>query len=235
MTGTQTVEGMLGYTFKKKDAVGFIEAYHGYTVEEIEEGRNTYALMNASALKARKNISVTGWAKAVWGNYEKYLFPWQSAEDTLAVTILVMVKLHQAYIGDGWARLGNSLNEEKGFIATKSVFQPLTVTLADVRYAIFNESTKVEVDSDDDTCPFQDQDDYVPIKKVKYEYLTPRQLPCGNRPTDVVWTSEHDNQYTADELLRLAKDQRLQREADRRRPASPSTPDSEPPISEDDF
>ena len=85
------------------------------------------------------------------------------------------------------------------------------------------------------TCPFQDQDDYIPIKKVKYEYLTPRQLPCGNRPTDVVWTSEHDNQYTADELLRLAKDQRLQREADRRRPASPSTPDSEPPISEDDF
>ena len=114
-------------------------------------------------------------------------------------------------------------------------FQPLTVTLADVRYAIFNESTKVEVDSDDDTCPFQDQDDYIPIKKVKYEYLTPRQLPCGNRPTDVVWISEHDNRYTADELLRLAKDQRLQREADRRRPASPSTPDSEPPISEDDF
>ena len=67
--------------------------------------------MNASALKARKNISVTGWAKAVWGYYEKYLFPWQSAEGTLAVTILVMVKLHQAYIGDGWARLGNSLNE----------------------------------------------------------------------------------------------------------------------------
>ena len=40
---------------------------------------------------------------------------------------------------------------------------------------------------------------------------------------------------TADQLLTLAKDQRLQREADRRRPESPGTPDSEPPISEDDF
>ena len=142
-----------------------------------------------------------------------------------------MVKLHQAYIGDGWARLGNSLNEEKGFIATKSVFQPLTVTLADVRYAIFNESTKVEVAEDEDTCPFQDQDDYVPITKAKF---TPRQLPCGNRPTDVVWVSENDNRYTADQLLTLAKDQRLQREADRRRPESPGTPDSEPPISEEE-
>ena len=67
---------------------------------------------------------------------------------------------------------------------TKSVFQPLTVTLADVRYAIFNESTKVEVAEDEDTCPFQDQDGNVPITKAKYEYLTPRQLPCGNRPTN---------------------------------------------------
>ena len=119
---------------------------------------------------------------------------WEGREDTLAVTILVMVKNNQAYIGDGWARLGNSLKEEKAYIATKSVFHPQTVTLADVRYAVFNEGTKVEVD-DDDTCPFEGQDDFVPIKKVKYEYLTPRELPCGNLPSDVVWVSENDNAY----------------------------------------
>ena len=64
--------------------------------------------------------SVTGWAKAAWGYYEKYLFPWDGKEDTMAITILVMVKNNQAYIGDGWARLGNSLKEEKAYIATKS-------------------------------------------------------------------------------------------------------------------
>ena len=27
------------------------------------------------------------------------------------------------------------------------------------------------------------------LEKVKYDYLTPMQLPCGNKPTEVVWTS----------------------------------------------
>ena len=92
MTGTQTVEGMLGYTFKQQDQVGFVGAWDGYTAEEIEEGRRSYSMMNASALKARKNISVTGWAKVVWGYYESNLYPWSDEECTLPVTIQVMVK-----------------------------------------------------------------------------------------------------------------------------------------------
>ena len=107
--------------------------------------------------------------------------------------------------------------------------------MSGMQYSMRVRRLRVEVDSDDDTCPFQDQDEFVPLKKTKYEYLTPRELPCGNRPTDIVWVSENDNRYTADQLLTLAKDQRLQREADRRRPESPGTPDSEPPISGDDF
>ena len=69
---------------------------------------------------------------------------------------------------------------------------------------------------------------FVPIRKVKYDYLTPMQLPCGNKPTEVVWTSHNDIEYTCDELLALARDQRLAREADRRRPASPPTPPHSP-------
>ena len=100
--------------------------------------------------------------------------------------------------------------------------------LPDVRYVIFNESTKLERDDDDDTCPLEGQDDFVPLRKVKYDYLTPRQLPCGNRPSTTVWSSPNDIDYTADELLALARDQRLAREADRRRPESPPTPPHSP-------
>ena len=95
-------------------------------------------------------------------------------------------------------------------------------------YVIFNESTKLERDDDDDTCPLEGQDDFVPLRKVKYDYLTPRQLPCGNRPSTTVWSSPNDIDYTADELLALARDQRLAREADRRRPESPPTPPHSP-------
>ena len=107
MTGGQTIEGMLGYTFKKADSQGFIGSYGGYTEEEIEEGRRAYSTMNASALKARKMISVTGWAKTVWGWYEKNLHPWDG-EPLLATTILVMIRMNVAYIGDAWCRIGNS-------------------------------------------------------------------------------------------------------------------------------
>ena len=125
-------------------------------------------------------------------------------------------------------RIGNTLNEEKSYIATKSIFQPLDITLPDVRYVIFNESTKLERDDDDDTCPLEGQDDFVPLRKVKYDYLTPMQLPCGNRPSTTMWSSPNDIDYTADELLALARDQRLAREADRRRPESPPTPPHSP-------
>ena len=185
-------------------------------------------MMNASALKARKSITVTGWAKVVWGYYETNLFPWTDSVNTLPVTVLVMIKTNHAYIADSWCRVGNTLNEEKAFIATKSVFNPLDITLADVRYSIFNESSKIERDESDDGCPIAGQDDFVPIRKVKYDYLTPMQLPCGNKPTEVVWTSHNDIEYTCDELLALARDQRLAREADRRRPASPPTPPHSP-------
>ena len=107
----------------------------------------------------------------------------------MPVTVLVMIKTNHAYIADSWCRVGNTLNEEKAFIATKSVFNPLDVTLADVRYSIFNESSKIERDESDDGCPIAGQDDFVPIRKVKYDYLTPMQLPCGNKPTEVAWTS----------------------------------------------
>ena len=89
-------------------------------------------------------------------------------------------------------------------------------------------STKAERDDDDDTCPLEGQDDFVPLRKVKYDYLTPMQLPCGNRPSTTVWSSPNDIDYTADELLALARDQRLAREADRRRPESPPTPPHSP-------
>ena len=227
MTGTQTVDGMLGYVFKKQDQVGFIGAWDGYTAEEIEEGRRTYSMMNASALKARKSISVAGWAKVVWGWYEKNLFPWTDAELTLPVSILVMIKTNHAYIADSWCRIGNTLNEEKSYIATKSIFQPLDITLPDVRYVIFNESTKMEIDDEDDRCPMEGQEDFVNLRKRRYEYLTPKQLPCGNKPTTTVWCSPNDIDYTADELLKLAKDQRLAREADRRRPETPDSPHEE--------
>ena len=117
------MEGMLGYVFKNADRQGFMPNYDGYTAEEIEDGRRAYATMNASALKARKMISVTGWAKVVWGWYEKNLFPWVG-QPLMAVTILVMIRMNVAYIGDAWCRIGNALQEEKTDIATKSVFAP---------------------------------------------------------------------------------------------------------------
>ena len=138
-----------------------------------------------------------------------------------------MVKTNAAYIGDAWCRVGNTLNEEKSYIATKSVFHPLDITIADVRYAIFNEATKMEIDDDDDGCPMEGQEDFVNLRKRRYEYLTPKQLPCGNKPTTTVWCSPNDIDYTADELLKLAKDQRLAREADRRRPETPDSPHEE--------
>ena len=61
-----------------------------------------------------------------------------------------MIRMNVAYIGDARCRIGNSLSEEKAYIATKSVFTPMQVTLEDVRYAIFNEKTLIELDSDDD-------------------------------------------------------------------------------------
>ena len=96
---------------------------------------------------------MTGWAKVVWGYYETNLFPWTDSVNTLPVTVLVMIKTNHAYIADSWCRVGSTLNEEKAFIATKSVFNPLDVTLADVRYSIFNESSKIERDESDDGCP----------------------------------------------------------------------------------
>ena len=133
-----------------------------------------------------------------------------------------MIRMNVAYIGDAWCRIGNSLQEEKTQIATKSVFAPTTVTLEDVRFAIFNEKTCIELDSDDDEdfnggCDdaFAAGDDYVRLKKPKVKWVPPSELPGGNVATPVVWTSDTGNDYTCESLIALAAERRLGLQADR--------------------
>ena len=98
----------------------------------------------------------------------------------------------------------------------KSIFHPDRITFADVAYAIFNMKTKVEDDSDE----FAANDDFVPMPtgrdndRVKYKWVTPKDLPDGNPPSDIVWISETGTEYTAQELLDLCQEMRLGRAAD---------------------
>ena len=187
-----------------------------YINEQIEEGVASYTMQNQSCLKTRKNLSLAGWSKVLTGYWEKHLHPWSGNP---AVAMLIMIKKKLAYIGDAWCRYGNSLNQEKTCIAMKSIFHPDQITIHDVEYAIFNKKMKVVSDDDD----FDSQQDFIGAPdfredganhRVKYKFVVPSQDPCGNLPTDVVWTGAAGQEYTAEELLALVQQMRLGRAAD---------------------
>ena len=50
--------------------------------------------------------------------------------------------------------------------------------------------------------------------RVKYKWVTPKDLPDGNPPSDIAWISETGTEYTAQALLDLCQQMRLGRAAD---------------------
>ena len=125
----------------------------------------------------------------------------------------MMLKKREAYLGDGFCRLGNVLVKERVNIHLKSVFHPEKVTAHDVNYMLFNELVEVEDDDDD----FDDQTDFIPMedrvgtrRKRRTKFVLPSQFG-GNNATDIVWTNEEDQDFTADELLALCKRMKLAR------------------------
>ena len=63
---------------------------------------------------------------------------------------------------------------------------------------------------EDDDDDFDDQTDFIPMedrvgtrRKRRTKFVLPSQFG-GNNATDIVWTNEEDQDFTADELLALA-------------------------------
>ena len=201
---------MLGYTHKNDGEAGFVPYVHGFTNEQIDRGKRAYTLMNCSMLKSRKSISLSGWQKVLLGYWEKHLHPWEGPPTS---AVLTMLKKREAYLGDGFCRLGNVLVEERVKIHLKSVFHPEKVTAHDVNYMLFNQL--VEVDDDDDD--FDDQVDFIAMedrvgtrRKKRTKWVLPSEFG-GNNQTDVVWTNQDDEDFTADELLAHCKRMKLAR------------------------
>ena len=129
----------------------------------------------------------------------------------MCVRILMMIRSGTYYIGDAFAKHSWALDEESAFICDKSVFHPLDVTQADVRYAIFKEKAFwkgwmwSQLDDSMDQ-PIKD-DEGIPVlgwHEVEDIYL-PSALPSGNLPEDKLWRN-----LNLEEILEFCKRKKLE-------------------------